>query len=90
MEAIEEGILGVYDVVVACKRTDGSISLVCLNLTDDRPTGMSYYYLFGVCCYVLIGHHSLFLREPITHFCNLFCATSEQQYCRYQYKIGYF
>lgn len=38
MEAIEEGILGVYDVIVACMRTDGSISLVRLELTDDRPT----------------------------------------------------
>ena len=40
MEAIEEGNLGVYYVIVACKRTDGSLSLVSLTLTDDRPTGM--------------------------------------------------
>ena len=63
MDEIENYTLGVYDVV-ACKRTDGSLSLVSLTLTDDRPTGMSYYYyyLFRAYRYVLISHHSFLKR----------------------------
>ncbi|PWA48417.1 hypothetical protein CTI12_AA491250 [Artemisia annua] len=39
MEGIEAGILGVYEVIVACDLIDGSTSLVRLRLLNLKPSG---------------------------------------------------
>nr|GFB47988.1 hypothetical protein [Tanacetum cinerariifolium] len=38
IEAIEEGILGVYESIVECYATDGRTRLVHFILTNRRPT----------------------------------------------------
>lgn len=68
MEVIEEGILGVYKVIVACGISDGSTTLLRFILTDRRPVGM----------WLLITWNISYLELGYTPF----CATNKQHFLK--------